>query len=57
VDFRKPAVYYYDSMGGDNRGALSAIVKYLEAEHKDKNSQVAFDSGKLQKVRHRPVLG
>ena len=36
VDFRVPAVYYYDSMGSDNNRALVGIKKYLEDEHKDK---------------------
>ena len=33
VDFRAPGVFYYDSMGGHNMPALSAILNYLRQEH------------------------
>ena len=33
VDFRAPGVFYYDSMGGHNMPALSAILEYLRQEH------------------------
>lgn len=36
VDLKKKAVYYYDSMGGDNHKCLQALLKYLEDEHMDK---------------------
>ena len=36
IDFRAPGVFYYDSMGGHNMPALSAILAYLKAEHFNK---------------------
>jgi len=36
VDFRKPGVYYYDSMGGNNMECLNTLLKYLQDEYKDK---------------------
>ena len=41
VDFRAPGVFYYDSMGGHNMPALSAILEYLRQEHiKKKGSEL-----------------
>ena len=36
VDFSVPGVYYYDSMGGNNRACLEALCEYLQKEHEDK---------------------
>ena len=36
IDFRSPGVFYYDSMGGHNMPALSAILSYLREEHINK---------------------
>ena len=36
IDFRSPGVFYYDSMGGHNMPALSAILSYLREEHMNK---------------------
>eukprot|EP00092_Neocalanus_flemingeri_P000118 GFUD01000121.1.p1 GENE.GFUD01000121.1~~GFUD01000121.1.p1 ORF type:complete len:1007 (-),score=214.05 GFUD01000121.1:186-3206(-) len=36
IDFRSPGVFYYDSMGGHNMPALSAILSYLKEEHLNK---------------------
>jgi len=36
VNFRKPGVYYYDSMGGNNTQCLTSLLKYLKDEYKDK---------------------
>ena len=32
-------VYYYDSMGGNNRACLKALCEYLRKEHQDKKNQ------------------
>ena len=34
IDFRKPSIFYNDSMGGDNHRCLEALLKYLKDEHK-----------------------
>jgi len=39
VDFRKPGVYYYDSMGGNNNKCLTTLLKYLQDEHRDKKGK------------------
>ena len=36
IDFRSPGVFYYDSMGGHNMPALSALLEYLRQEHQTK---------------------
>ena len=38
VDFRCPGVFYYDSMGGHNMPALSAILQYLKQEYARKRN-------------------
>ncbi len=46
VDLRarpKPAVRYYDSMGGDNHNCLTGLLDYLEKEHQDKK-KTPFDT-------------
>ncbi len=48
VDFAKPGIYYYDSMGGNNTACLEAVSKYLEDEHKDKKKQ-PYDTSKFTK--------
>ena len=39
VDFAQPGVYYYDSMGGNNRACLEALCEYLRKEHMDKKGK------------------
>ena len=39
VDFSVPGVYYYDSMGGENRACLEALCEYLRKEHLDKKKE------------------
>ena len=39
VDFSVPGVYYYDSMGGNNRACLEALCEYLRKEHQDKKKE------------------
>jgi len=39
VDFRSPGVFYYDSMGGHNMPALSAILEYLKEEFRRKRNE------------------
>lgn len=39
VDFRKPGVYYYDSMGGNNKKCLITLLKYIQDEHRDKKGK------------------
>lgn len=47
VDFRKPGVYYYDSMGGNNMQCLATIKKYLSDEYKEKKGGV-LDTQKFE---------
>eukprot|EP00096_Caligus_rogercresseyi_P010084 TRINITY_DN3559_c0_g1_i1.p1 TRINITY_DN3559_c0_g1~~TRINITY_DN3559_c0_g1_i1.p1 ORF type:complete len:599 (-),score=196.91 TRINITY_DN3559_c0_g1_i1:114-1877(-) len=49
VDFRKPGIYYYDSMGGNNAACLEALSKYLEEEHKDKK-KASYDTAGFTKL-------
>jgi sentrin-specific protease 1 len=49
VDFSKPAVNYYDSMGGNNTACLDALCEYLEKEHTDKKKQ-PYSTDKFAKV-------
>uniref|UniRef100_A0A8C6WMM2 Si:dkey-21c19.3 n=1 Tax=Neogobius melanostomus TaxID=47308 RepID=A0A8C6WMM2_9GOBI len=39
VDFRKKAVLYFDSMGGNNDEACSILFEYLQLESKDKRER------------------
>lgn len=39
VDFAQPGVYYFDSMGGNNRACLEALCEYLRKEHQDKKGK------------------
>ncbi|XP_075952149.1 sentrin-specific protease 1 isoform X1 [Anarhichas minor] len=39
VDFRKKAVIYFDSMGGNNDEACRMLFKYLQQESKDKKGK------------------
>ncbi|KAJ2953957.1 hypothetical protein O0L34_g1594 [Tuta absoluta] len=45
VDFRSKRVNYYDSMGGANMAACSALLQYLRDEHQDKKQAPFDDSG------------
>jgi len=47
IDLAKKAVFYYDSMGGNNSQCLSALLKYLEDEHMDKK-KTPFDTSGFQ---------
>ena len=39
VDFAQSGVYYFDSMGGNNRACLEALCEYLRKEHMDKKNE------------------
>merc|ERR1719510_1641346 len=54
IDLTKPGVYYYDSMGADNNRCLSALIKYLEAEHMDKK-KTAFDTSDFEAVNVKDI--
>lgn len=45
VDFRKKAVMYFDSMGGNNDEACRILFEYLQQESKDKKGKVMDTSG------------
>ncbi|XP_040571820.1 uncharacterized protein [Lepeophtheirus salmonis] len=49
IDFRKPGVFYYDSMGGNNSACLDALTKYLEDEHLDKKNS-GFDTSEFKNL-------
>ncbi len=49
IDFRKPGVYYYDSMGGDNRKCLDLLVDYVKKEHQDKK-KTPYDVSPFEQV-------
>jgi len=49
VDLKQKAVFYYDSMGGDNATCLNALLKYLQDEHMDKK-KAPFDTSDFQSV-------
>ncbi len=43
IDLRSKTVRYYDSMSGNNRECLNALVGYLEKEHLDKK-KTSYDT-------------
>lgn len=45
VDFRKKAVMYFDSMGGNNDEACTILFDYLQQESKDKKGKELDTSG------------
>ncbi|KAM9785494.1 LOW QUALITY PROTEIN: sentrin-specific protease 1 [Neosynchiropus ocellatus] len=45
VDFRRKAVTYFDSMGGNNDAACQLLFDYLQQESKDKKGQPLDTSG------------
>ncbi|KAM7404737.1 hypothetical protein PAMP_012057 [Pampus punctatissimus] len=45
VDFRKKAVMYFDSMGGNNDEACTILFEYLQQESKDKKGKELDTSG------------
>ncbi|KAM9855422.1 sentrin-specific protease 1 [Aulostomus maculatus] len=45
VDFRKKAVMYFDSMGGNNDEACRILFNYLQQESKDKKGKDLVTSG------------
>lgn len=45
IDFRKKAVVYFDSMGGNNDEACRILFEYLQQESKDKKGKVMDTSG------------
>ncbi|KAM8862965.1 sentrin-specific protease 1 isoform 1-T1 [Spinachia spinachia] len=45
VDFRKRAVIYFDSMGGNNDEACRILFEYLQQESKDKKGKVMDTRG------------
>lgn len=45
VDFRKKAVLYFDSMGGNNDEACRILFEYLQQESKDKKGKEMDTSG------------
>lgn len=47
IDIENKGVFYYDSMGGNNRDAVRALLSYLEQEHMDKKKQ-PFDTSGFQ---------
>ncbi|XP_039285347.1 sentrin-specific protease 1-like [Nilaparvata lugens] len=42
MDFRSKRVEYYDSMGSHNNKCLTALLKYLEEESKDKKKTIVI---------------
>ncbi|TRY74067.1 hypothetical protein TCAL_02205 [Tigriopus californicus] len=49
VDLRKPGVYYYDSMLGENKRCLKAVLQYLEDEHRDKKKS-EYDTSNFEAI-------
>uniref|UniRef100_A0A3Q3L9X9 SUMO specific peptidase 1 n=1 Tax=Mastacembelus armatus TaxID=205130 RepID=A0A3Q3L9X9_9TELE len=45
VDFRKKAIMYFDSMGGNNDEACKILFEYLQQESKDKKGKKLDTSG------------
>ncbi|XP_032377020.1 sentrin-specific protease 1 [Etheostoma spectabile] len=45
VDFRKKAIMYFDSMGGNNDEACTVLFEYLQQESKDKKGKELDTSG------------
>ncbi|XP_026223662.1 sentrin-specific protease 1 [Anabas testudineus] len=45
VDFRKKAIMYFDSMGGNNDEACKILFEYLQQESKDKKGKELDTSG------------
>ncbi|XP_078111148.1 sentrin-specific protease 1 [Sander vitreus] len=45
VDFRKKAIMYFDSMGGNNDEACTILFEYLQQESKDKKGKELDTSG------------
>ncbi|XP_040009491.1 sentrin-specific protease 1 isoform X1 [Xiphias gladius] len=45
VDFRKKAIMYFDSMGGNNDEACKILFEYLQQESKDKKGEELDTSG------------
>uniref|UniRef100_A0AAQ4QFD6 SUMO specific peptidase 1 n=1 Tax=Gasterosteus aculeatus aculeatus TaxID=481459 RepID=A0AAQ4QFD6_GASAC len=45
VDFRKKAVIYFDSLGGNNDEACRILFEYLQQESKDKKGKVMDTTG------------
>ncbi|XP_071762887.1 sentrin-specific protease 1 isoform X1 [Centroberyx gerrardi] len=45
VDFRKKAIMYFDSMGGNNDEACRILLEYLQQESKDKKGKALDTSG------------
>ncbi|XP_056154551.1 sentrin-specific protease 1 [Lampris incognitus] len=45
VDFRKKAIMYFDSMGGNDGGACRILLEYLQQESKDKKGKELDTSG------------
>ncbi|XP_028848524.1 sentrin-specific protease 1 [Denticeps clupeoides] len=45
VDFRKPSITYFDSMGGNNDEACRILLNYLKQESKDKRKKELDASG------------
>ncbi|XP_040904883.1 sentrin-specific protease 1 [Toxotes jaculatrix] len=45
VDFRKKAIMYFDSMGGNNDEACQILFEYLQQESKDKKGKELDTSG------------
>lgn len=45
VDFRKKAIMYFDSMGGNNDEACETLFEYLQQESKDKKGKELDTSG------------
>ncbi|XP_022597661.1 sentrin-specific protease 1 [Seriola dumerili] len=45
VDFRKKAIMYFDSMGGNNHEACKILFAYLQQESKDKKGKELETSG------------
>ena len=39
ITISSTGVYYYDSMGGNNRACLEALCDYLRKEHEDKKKE------------------
>ncbi|CAL8366659.1 unnamed protein product [Lota lota] len=53
VDFRKKAIMYYDSMGGNNDEACQTLLHYLKLESKDKKGKELDTSGWTLHSRRR----
>uniref|UniRef100_A0A671U4C2 SUMO specific peptidase 1 n=1 Tax=Sparus aurata TaxID=8175 RepID=A0A671U4C2_SPAAU len=56
VDFRKKAILYFDSMGGNNDEACRILFDYLQQESKDKKGKALDTSGWILHSKKRSEI-